>query len=212
MSLKHLIALCLIVLLCPLASAVGQQPTGANPNMTKEEREMVLKLLREARQETLDAIKNVSEAQWTFKPAPEKWSVGEVAEHIFMAEGALFSRVEEALAAPLNPEWEAKTKGKTEFLLDVMAPRKGRAQAPESIVPTGKMTKTEFLKKYEEARAGTMKFAQATDKPLKGHTAEHPFKVFNTLNAYQWLIYIPLHNQRHNKQIAEVMANPVYPK
>jgi hypothetical protein len=36
--------------------------------------------------------------------------------------------------------------------------------------------------------------------------------VFNTLNAYQWLIYIPLHNFRHNRQIEEVMANPNFPK
>ena len=36
--------------------------------------------------------------------------------------------------------------------------------------------------------------------------------VFGTLNAYQWLIYIPLHNLRHEKQIAEVKATKGYPK
>lgn len=29
--------------------------------------------------------------------------------------------------------------------------------------------------------------------------------VFNMLNAYQWLLYIPLHNVRHNRQIAEAL-------
>jgi hypothetical protein len=46
---------------------------------------------------------------------------------------------------------------------------------------------------------------------LKEHTADHPFAVFGTLNAYQWLIYIPLHNIRHNQQIAEVKASAGYP-
>ena len=47
---------------------------------------------------------------------------------------------------------------------------------------------------------------------MKDHTTEHPFPVFNTLNAYQWLVYIPMHNLRHDLQIAEVKASPGYPK
>jgi hypothetical protein len=211
MSRKYLL-LTAALLLGSLSSAVSQQPTGASSRMTKEDRDKIIRLLDESEKETLAATKDVSDAQWTFKPAPNKWSVGEVSEHIFMAEGLLFAQVERAMAAPVNPEWETKTKGKTEFIEQVMAPRKGRAQAPESIVPTGKMTKTDFIKKYREIRAQTLKFAGTTDQPLKAHTTEHPFPVFGTLNAYQWLIYIPLHNQRHLKQIAEVMASESYPK
>ena len=58
----------------------------------------------------------------------------------------------------------------------------------------------------------TLKFAEETELPLKAHTFDHPFPIFSTLNAYQWLIYIPLHNVRHNKQIAEVRANANFPK
>jgi hypothetical protein len=46
---------------------------------------------------------------------------------------------------------------------------------------------------------------------LKEHNSDHPFPVFKTLNAYQWLLYIPLHNLRHDQQIAEVKATPGYP-
>lgn len=212
MNRKLLAGMAAMLLLCPVFNVSGQQSAGANPGMSKADRDKVVRLLHESEQETLEAIRNVSEAQWTFKPAPGRWSVGEVSEHILLAEGLLFAQVEKALAAPANPEWETKTKGKTEFLEEVMAPRKGRAQAPESIVPSGKMTRADFIKKFQEIRAKTLKFAETTDQPLKAHTAEHPFPVFNTLNAYQWLIYIPLHNQRHNKQIAEVMATDGYPK
>jgi hypothetical protein len=58
----------------------------------------------------------------------------------------------------------------------------------------------------------TLKFIETTDQPLKAHTLDHPFPVFGTLNAYQWLLYIPAHNLRHNKQIAEVMSNAAFPK
>jgi hypothetical protein len=41
---------------------------------------------------------------------------------------------------------------------------------------------------------------------------KHPFPVFRTLNAYQWLLLIAHHLKRHNRQIEEVKATPGYPK
>ena len=64
-----------------------------------------------------------------------------------------------------------------------------------------------MLTRFKEARAKTLKFAQDTDIALKEHMLEHPFPIFGTLNAYDWLIYIPLHNIRHNQQIAAVKAS-----
>jgi hypothetical protein len=183
-----------------------------DPNMSAEDRAKVIKLLNDSHKQTLDLLDGLTEEQLKFKPAPEKWSVLEVAEHISMAEGALFSSVQRALAANPNPDWETKTKGKTEFLERVMVSRDRKATAPESIVPTGKLSRDQVLTKLNEARAKTLNFAIETKAPLKSHTAEHPFPVFNTLNAYQWLIYIPLHNIRHNKQIEEVKADPNFPK
>ena len=137
--------------------------------------------------------------------------MGEVAEHILLAEGSLLGKMREALAAPVNPEWEAKTAGKTEFLLKIMAPRLGKAVAPEPIQPNGKLSRAEIMSRFAEARAGTIQFTSETLASMKDHTSEHPFKFFGTLNAYQWLIYVPLHNMRHDKQIQEVMATAGFP-
>jgi hypothetical protein len=182
-----------------------------DPNMTAEDRAKVIKLLNESHKQTLDLMEGLSEEQLKFKPAPEKWCVLEVAEHIYLAEGRLFGGVEGALANKPNLEWETKTRGKTEFLERVMVSRDRKATAPESIVPSGKLTRDEVIAKLKESRAKTLKFAEETKAPLKAHTLDHPFPVFNTLNAYQWLIYIPLHNIRHNKQIEEVKADPNFP-
>ena len=92
-----------------------------------------------------------------------------------------------------------------------MAPRLGRVSAPEPLVPKGDMTKAEAKARFEKQRAAFVKFARETDAALKEHTAEHPFAMFNPLNAYQWLIYAPLHTMRHDKQIAEVKATAGYP-
>jgi len=88
----------------------------------------------------------------------------------------------------------------------------GKAQAPEPLVPQGGMTKAQVKAKFEEQRTMIVKFAKETDLPLKQFTVEHPFPVFGTLNAYQWLIYGPLHTMRHDKQIAEVKATAGYPQ
>jgi len=183
----------------------------ADAHMTAEERTKVMTYLEDSRKEFLAAIDGVTEEQWKWKPAPERWSVGETAEHIVLAEAALFGNVQKAIASAPNPAWEEKTKGKTEFIEKVMAPRLGKATAPEPIVPSGKMTQTQVRETFLKQRVEIEKFAKETDVGLKEYTAEHPFPVFSTLNAYQWLIYGPLHTMRHDKQIAEVKATAGYP-
>ena len=178
--------------------------------ITPEERAKAIKLLHDSQKEFLDSVEGVSAAQWTYKPGPDRWSVGETAEHIMLAEGSLFAQVQKAVASPANPDWEKKTAGKTELLERVMVDRSHKAQAPEAIRPQG-LSQDEVIRRYKEARANTLAFAQQTDVALKEHTTEHPFQFFNTLNAYQWLIYIPLHNLRHDQQIAEVKASAGYP-
>ena len=180
-------------------------------HMTAEERTRVLNYLEDSRKEFLMSIDGVTEEQWKWKPAPERWSVNECAEHILLAEGLLFAKAQEAIKSPERADWETATKGKTEILLQVMAPRLGKAKAPEDIVPTGTVPRAELMKRFAAARAITLKFVEDTDLPIKAHLAEHPFPIFNPLNAYQWVLYIPLHNQRHDKQIEEVKATAGFP-
>jgi hypothetical protein len=184
----------------------------ADAHMTAEERTKVLNWLEESSQEFLAAIDGVSGEQWKWKSAPDRWSVAETAEHVVLAEAALFGNVWKAISSPPNPEWEEKTKGKTELIERVMAPRLGKAQAPESLVPQGRMTPAQVKERFEKQREQIVKFATETQVALKERTVDHPFPVFGTLNAYQWLIYTPLHTMRHDKQIAEVKATAGYPK
>ena len=200
------------VILVAIFAVPALQLRAADPNMTAPERAHVVKLLQDSQEEYLSYIENVSEAQWNWKPAPDRWSVGQTAQHILLSETALFGAMERALAAPANPDWEKATAGKTELLEHVMPDRSHKAVAPESLQPQPGLSKAEVIRRFNELRAKTIKFAQETQAPLKEHTWEHPFPIFKTLNAYQWLIYIPLHNLRHDQQIAEVKATPGYPK
>jgi hypothetical protein len=83
------------------------------------------------------------------------------------------------------------------------------ARAP--IVPRDVPTRAQVKERFERQRIDIVDFASRTQTALKEYTVVHPFPIFGTLNAYQWLIYVPLHTIRHDKQIAEIKATPGYP-
>lgn len=183
-----------------------------DPKLTAEDRAKVIRYLDQSEKQFAELIADVNAEQWRWSPGPGKWSIGDCAEHIVLAEGLLFASVQKAIASPANPDWAEQTKGKTEFLERIMPNRTGKAVAPESIVPSSKWTKEETIARFKEARARTRKFTETTQIALAEHTLEHPFPVFKTLNAYQWLIYIPLHHIRHNGQLGDVKKAEGYPK
>ena len=184
--------------------------------MTDDERSEMLRLLDESRDLLLGLIGEVSEKQWTWKPAPDRWSVAECAEHIVLSESRLFQSVKGALASPASIDWMEETKGKAELLRRVMPNRNpggaGGASAPQEIRPQGDLTKADILAEFEKIRTEVREFTEATKAPLKQHIEEHPFPIFGSLNAHDWLIYVPLHTIRHSKQMIEVMQTEGYPK
>ena len=179
------------------------------PHLNQEERAYVIRLLRDSENEFLELISGLTGEQWTWKAAPDRWSVAQTAEHLVLGETAMLTMIKLALAAPPNPDWAAEDARKTRFLDRVLPDRSLKAAAPAPLEPHHHWTREETMARYKEGRARTLEFVEQVDQPMKDHCAEHPFPVFNMLNAYQWLLYIPLHNARHNRQIAETLKEIV---
>ena len=185
--------------------------SGDDPYLSSVERAQLLTWLDESRQEFFQAIDGVSIEQWAWKPADGRWSVGESAEHVVLTEALLFSLVRKALAADSNPAWQAQTGGKADLIASVM-PGTGKAVAPDPIVPRFGLTRAQVRERFEQQRVDIARFARETDAALKAHTHDHPMRFFGTLNAHQWLIYVPLHTIRHARQITAVKNEPGYPR
>lgn len=179
------------------------------PGITIEERGRLVELLRDSEGEFLALTRGLTDFEWTYKAAPERWSVQETAEHLILGEKVMLARVREALAGPPHPEWEEEDARKTRFLDRVLPDRGRKATAPAFLEPHHNWTCHEALARYQEGRATTLKFIEEVDGPMKNQLARHSFPVFGMLNAYQWLLYIPLHNIRHNQQIAEAIGEIV---
>lgn len=196
-------------------SATAQSPNGVgngNAQLTSQERTLLVDLLERSAKEFLESVEHLNDAQWSFKPGPDRWSVAEVAEHLQRAETALFAAARNVEAEAPASDWEARTRGKTELLQRALLNREAKVQAPEILVPRHDLTRAEIMAGFKKARAETLKFARETNAPLKMYVRDHPFPMFGALNAYQWVLYIPLHTLRHNGQIAEVKASAGFPR
>ncbi|MDP6579634.1 MAG: DinB family protein [Vicinamibacterales bacterium] len=179
--------------------------------MSGDERARVVWLLQQTRDDFLAAVEPATDAQWNFRPGTDRWSIGLIAEHLGLVERRLFGQVELALKQAVRPDWQTATAGK-DVLIDSMLGDRGTSRdAPELVVPTGAVGREESLRIFQERRARSLAFAETTTGSLKQHTLDHHRPVYGTLNAHQWLLYIPLHTQRHLQQIEEIKAARGYP-
>ena len=71
---------------CMLIGVLAVSGVAAAQELTKVEREHALQYLESTRKDVLDATNGLSEAQWNFKPGPDRWSVAQVMEHIAASE------------------------------------------------------------------------------------------------------------------------------
>lgn len=202
-----------LVLLFTLAL---MQAATQEAGLSDQERRQLIDLIAESQETFLGLLAGVSDEQWDFKPAPDRWSIGECAEHIMRSNESLFASAKEALDSEPDPNWFETTKGKTEFILRVMPNRNaggaGGATAPQEVRPTGDLSRAEIVQRFRALYEEIGALASKSEGPVKSHTKKHPFPVFGDLNAYDWAIYVPLHTIRHSKQMIEVMETNGYPE
>ena len=208
---RKLLAVLSLLALALFSAASFAQTTAPAP-ITQAEREAALAQLQRTHDAFLKSISGLSEKQWKFKPAPDRWSVAEVAEHITVTEGMILGMVQkQIMASPAAPEKRAETQGKDELILTKVPDRSHKAQAPEMLKPTGRWaTEADLAKTFEDERKTTMDYVRTTNDDLRDHIGPHP--VLGPLDGYQWILLISAHSERHTKQIEEVKADPGFPK
>ena len=197
-----------------LAVAMLLVAVPATETLTQAERDKAIAELEGSKKAFLDATKGLSEAQWNFKQAPDRWSVAECADHIALAEGFIFGRITDGvMKTPLTPEKRSATAGKDDKLIPMLQDRTHKATAPEPIDPTKTpMSGPDSVKKFLESRAKTEDFIKTTQEDLRDHIYDHPVPAIGSMDAYQWVLFLSGHTRRHTLQILEVKADPNFPK
>ncbi len=195
------------IMLCTGLALVGA--TVRAQETTQADKDKAVVYLETTKKGVLDATKGLSEAQWNFKTAPDKWSVSQCTEHIAAAEDFIRGMiVENVMRAPAAPDRDI---AKLDAGVMAMIPdRSTKAHAPEPLVPTNRFGSPEgSLKHFVESRSTTEDFLKKTPD-LRAHATDSPLG--SKLDAYEWVLFIAAHSERHTKQILEVKADPNFPK
>jgi hypothetical protein len=196
-------------ILMAAALAWGCATTTQAQELTQADKDRALQYLETTKKNIQDATRGLSDAQWNFKPAADRWSVAEVMEHIAKTEDFLRDMVvEKVMKAPADASRDLKKTD--EAVLAMIPDRSHKAQAPEPLLPVNKYgSPAGSLKHFLETRVVTEEFLKNTPD-LREHAMDSPMGM--KLDAYEWILFIAAHSERHTKQILEVKADPNFPK
>jgi hypothetical protein len=182
------------------------QSTGITP----EERTALLYLLDKTKEDFIQSIKGLSQAQWDFKPSPFSWSVAQTSEHIILAEGYIFSYSQQVLKAPAQERTGHTSAEEDNAVMSKVGDRSHRIMNPAAIAPRGRFqTPADAVAAFTVARDRSIEYVKTTKDDLRHHLT--PDGTGGQLDAYEFLMLMAGHSGRHTVQIKEIEANPKYP-
>jgi hypothetical protein len=179
--------------------------------VSQAEKDRALQYLESTKKGVLEATKGLSDAQWNFKPAPDRWSVAQVMEHLAAAEDMIRGLAQDqAMKTPAIPVRDPEEIKKADEAVLAMVPdRSHKVQAPEPLQPTNRFGSPAAAQKhFVESRAITEEYLRSTSG-LRAHLGDSPL---GKLDGYEYVLLIAAHSDRHTKQMMEVKADPNFPK
>ena len=191
-----------IVVVISAAGAGGQ-------NLSQPDMDRGLQYLETTKKNIVDATRGLSEAQWNFKPSVFKWSAAQVIEHIAASEDLLRQMAENQIKqAPPGPDRDLKKTD--DRVLEVIPDRSRKFQAPEQLRPRNQFGSPEAaLKHFLESRAKTVELLRTTPD-LRSHVVDSG--LLGKVDAFERILFVAAHSERHTKQLLEVKADPKFPK
>lgn len=162
------------------------------------------------------AMKGLSEAQWSFKPTPERWSIAENVEHIACVQERLLDQILPAVAEAPAPDPDYDREAVDSIVIHQFPTRLGKFSAAEFVCPKGGLGQVEALRRLG---ANFARFAMylKTTPDMRRHAVEaRPLAAitggkYTLMDGYQWVLASAAHMERHTKQILEVKAELAFP-
>jgi uncharacterized damage-inducible protein DinB len=181
--------------------------TAIGQDITSAERAKGIRYLAETRKGVEDAVKGLTDAQWKYKPAPDRWSIAEIVEHLAVIEDVIKGVFAKLPDGPPPAADREATKIDQELLAKTLD-RTTKYEAPPQARPAARWTAEGALQHFIQSRTQTGELLRSTPD-LRAHTVTHP--VFGPMDGYQWVLAAAAHSARHTQQILEVKADPGFP-
>jgi hypothetical protein len=161
-------------------------------------------LLADTRARLLALVERVPPQLRDRRPAPHRWSVAEILEHLARADSGvarLFTT--RGAAAPAEPSPDLERAQYTSAHVARVLDRNLRIEAPERIRPTEGITWQEALKQLHAARV-QLEGAIVAAHPEALDRVTHVHPVIGPLVLRGWIDFTAHHEARHTAQIAEI--------
>lgn len=158
--------------------------------------------LKETRDELLGTLSGLSEDQINNRKDPNSWSISQVCQHLIKTEELYVAVIKRGLKSKEDSFIENKP---LEFLLD----RSKKIEAPDIAKPTNEILEyQEIIEKLNNSREKLIELLNTVEDPslLSRRHFIHP--VFKEMLLIEWVKSLYLHEQRHIKQIREIIDGP----
>ena len=175
------------------------------------ERRFLTHHVKETKLNLVKSIKGLSEKQLTFKPAPDKWSIQECVQHQAISENELWKTTEAVIRQPANGEKRSEIKMTDDQILEDFSDRSQKFQSAVALLPKNSLKKTteDALEEFKVSRNKLIKFTRVSTDDLRHHVSLSPG---GASDAYQLILMISAHTQRHILQIEEIKKDKDFPK
>ncbi len=165
-----------------------------------EQRQHILRRLDESLSVLEKRLAGLAEKDWEKKPAPDRWSVGEIVHHLILVEVQRLQWLKDLLAGRRE-----SAPPRLEPIPDIASYRRKeqRVQAKEDMQPTAGIQPKVLLAGFRRGRAETKAFASEMDL-AELQEVWLMTKSFGALNGAEYLEFLAAHTERHADQIQEV--------
>jgi hypothetical protein len=177
---------------------------------TEVDKATLLETLRKGEEAFLHSVAGVSETTCRLRPAEDRWSVLECAEHVAVAEEVMLG-----LVTGKRQTRNAEEPKRDSRILRSGTDRSMRFDASNQSRPRGRFsTLAEAVAHFQAVRERTLRLVRETSEDLRGTEVTHPHHVVGVISTYECLLLMGSHAQRHALQIEEVMeeikSSPAY--
>jgi hypothetical protein len=176
----------------------------ANP-ISQPEREHLIAHLQMTQSWLTDEVSSLSGAQLNYRPAPDRWTVAETVQHLAISEPNYWKLLNDGIKQPPKKLKEQATD------VDVLWYGIDRTQHEKTSANQNPIEQhidvAQAMKAFLAMHAQLLAMARTSQEDLRAHAVPEW-----GVDAYQCLLEISTHEQRHILQIREIKASSGFPK
>lgn len=173
--------------------------------MTQRDREHVVAHHEMTSKWLVDEVVGLSPAQLNFRMTPDRWTVAEVVQHLVLGEPTYWKLFQDGMKQ--SSQKLQQPASDADVLWYGIDRTRHQKTAPYEDPKGESIDLPKALAAFEKLHTSMLEYARSTDEDLRAHTVPEW-----GVDAYQCLVEISAHTQRHILQIREIKTANGFPK